>query len=1011
MSALPGLRGSLLAPGAAAEWLRGMDATSTSATVARWAAASATLGPSSSERRLLDALVGLFESCGFDVRPFGTWALAATNDDDVIGLAATRYGRRPGPSRAVLAACMDARVPWVVTFNGQSLALTDARAGSSRRTAIIALDDLAARADAAALTGALFEPHGCVSRIADAVSASDESSLAMQRGLRTGVDEALTALCRALPFEAGVHVLFRLLFVLFAEARALVPTWHATYRDHYALASLVAARGDVPARGTWAALEAGRRLLGEGCRAGTLDVPAFNGRLFAPSGVRRWARSAALDSPLDEPAHAALMALATYRPGRGGARRVQYADLGVEELGAIYERVMDRDPSAQGRARKESGSFYTPRSLTMFLVRRTLAPLVDGATSDRILALRIVDPAMGSGAFLVAALRYLADALERALVAEGRLPEADVTDADRRDLRRLIAQRCLFGVDLNPTAVMLAKLSLWLATLSSGRPLTFLDHRLKRGNSLIGVDPYRAARPPGLRTVRRLPLFDPDVCRDVARAAATGSTELASMPEHSLDDVRRKERMYATLASDRSALARLQALCDAWCAWWFLPQATRPDAREFSALADALTRRTSALPSRRVNHRLQAVRDASGTHVFFHWPLEFPDVFPEGFDAVIGNPPWEMLRAGGGSHGRDGIKTFARSSGVFSIGTGGHLNLYQLFIERALQIVRPGGRVGLVLPWGVMCDEGAASLRQRLIDGTAIDTCVRLDNAAALFEAHRSIRFAALTTTNGRSTASLHVVRAHGAASLDGIPDAGAPGDGAVITRAGLTILGGPALRVPDAANARDLALAVKLASTHRALGDPEGWGASFGRELNLTDDREHFVLRGRSTLPVLEGKHIGPFSVDVAGARHHVHRACAKRLLPQRPFDRARLAYRDVTAQGNRQTLIAAIVPAGCVTGHSLFCLRGHYPAEVQRALCVILNSTVANFLVRLFVGAHITTALIAWLPVPGRAAAVAALGDVASSGPGVERIVARLYGLTSDERELVRSGERPAV
>ena len=217
-----------------------------------------------------------------------------------------------------------------------------------------------------------------------------------------------------------------------------------------------------------------------------------------------------------------MLALSTTAGKAGAGRaRISYRDLGVEQLGAVYESVLDyrprlvppaarpaaarsagRDGAAGSRAaradvrlepgsgvRKATGTFYTPRALTTHLVRRTLAPLVDGASPEAILALRVVDPAMGSGAFLVAACRYLAAGYESALVADGGCHASDITDADRRLFRRLVAQRCLFGVDLNPVAAQLARLSLWLCTLAPDRPLTFLDHHLLVGDSLIGASP------------------------------------------------------------------------------------------------------------------------------------------------------------------------------------------------------------------------------------------------------------------------------------------------------------------------------------------------------------------------------------------------------------------------------------------------------------------------------------------------------------------------------------------
>ncbi|MEX2270764.1 MAG: N-6 DNA methylase [Vicinamibacterales bacterium] len=1047
---IAGLTGTLISARAAGDWLQtqASDTFAAAATaIAHWAAAAlSTLGPATSERRLLEVIETLFEAdLGFPCRRAENHAVAMSPSGETLALFAFGWQRALAlGSRTVLRAALESDVEWAIGFNGVALGIIDVRPAAPRRIAVIALDHLVSDAATAAFTAALVESVAFArGSIGDAVRASDASSTELKNGLRDGVSGSLDALTRKLPFDTGIAVLFRMLFVLFAEARSLVPVWHRVYRDHYSLAGLAARQRPHDARGVWAALEAGRRLLGAGCAAGTLQVTGFNGRLFAPLRVRKWAASAALDSRLDRPASDALASLVEYRPARGGARRVNYAELDVEELGSIYERVLDLDPAGEGRARKESGSFYTPRPLTEFLVRRTLAPLVAGASSERILALRVVDPAMGSGAFLIAALHYLAGSLERALTSEGSLPEGDVTEGDRRHFRRLVAQRCLYGVDANPTAVMLAKLSLWLATLSGDKPLGFLDHRLKCGNSLAGIDPFRAGRPPGLAPrMAPLPLFDEDACAAPLRSGAERSVRLARMPEDSLADVRRKQKYFETLSE--SALASWRALCDAWCAWWFLPARARPDAREYAALADAMVRASRILPRRGMARRLRETAAVQAAERFFHWPLEFPDVLsgaglrtspqPEagGFDAVIGNPPWEMLRAGAGSRGRDTLKGFLRGSGLYAL-TGGHLNLYQLFLERSLQLARHGGRIGLVVPWGLMTDDGSAALRNHLLDGTRIDTLGRFDNAEAIFQAHRSLRFAALTLTTGAATETIEITRTdRGVRALDDLPDAGATDNGPVLTDAVLRALGGPSRRVPDVRDERTLAIAAKLARSHRALGDPLGWSASFGRELNLTEDRPSF---GRSGMPVLEGKHVHPHRIDISGGCHRITRAAARRLLPHCPFDRPRLAYRDVTAATNRQTVIAAIVPAGMVTSHSLFCLRNDWDAPALQALCIILNSRVANFLIRLFVGSHLTTSLMEWLPVPERDRAVDGLAPLAPSGDfrsdgvkrsqprplfgaaavrrrggdhrsepeAVEAAVANLYGLTEDERAAI--------
>src|SRR4051794_10406578 len=210
--------------------------------------------------------------------------------------------------------------------------------------------------------------------------------------------------------------------------------------------------------------------------------------------------------------------------------------------------------------------------MTEYLVRRTLAPLVRGKSPEAVLAIRVVDPAMGSGAFLVAACRYLADAYEDALIAEGGLTRGDISVADRAAFRRAVAQRCLYGVDINPTAVQLARLSLWLCTLAADRPLTFLDHHLRAGNSVVGassVDVARQAPGPGRGRPARLPLFEiPGLSGDVAATVGV-RVGLAATPDDTADVVRGKERVMDDLCGPLGPLFTWRTVADAWCAAWF----------------------------------------------------------------------------------------------------------------------------------------------------------------------------------------------------------------------------------------------------------------------------------------------------------------------------------------------------------------------------------------------------------------------------------------------------------
>jgi hypothetical protein len=171
---------------------------------------------------------------------------------------------------------------------------------------------------------------------------------------------------------------------------------------------------------------------------------------------------------------------------------------------------------------------------------------------------------------------------------------------------------------------------------------------------------------------------------------------------------------------------------------------------------------------------------------------------------------------------------------------------------------------------------------------------------------------------------------------------------------------------VPDVRSARDVDILHAIAFAVPALGDPAGWRVRFGRELNATDDRRHFT-RGTDGLPVLEGKHLGPFSVDVAQSQLRIAPHVAARFVdPSRTFGRDRLGYREVASATNRLTLIAAMVPRGTITTHTVFCLKDQLDLDAQWYLCGMLNSYVANYLVRMRVTTHVSSGVIDRLPVP---------------------------------------------
>ena len=994
----------------------------------------AVLGPASAARAVFDRVaVPLFSQLGYRVVPLlgpagdserHAQMYRARLDVDNLPIAAlvvTGWGQDPaGAWRSAVRQGIGHGVRWCFCTTGNAVRVVDAVRTYSRRfvefdLTTVADDEKTFAVFWGLLRAAAMRPSagGCL--LDRAVTISEAHRAVVRSSLQDGVHDALAHLLGALSaaarrrrgvtgrttgemlFNEALQIVYRILFLLFAEARGLVPRWHPIYRDGYTIEAVRAAVEMAPRpRGLWETLQAIARLAHRGCRIGSLRVNAFNGHLFSPV-ESPLAESLSLD---DGAVRQALLSLTTRSAGTG-RQRIAYGELGVEQLGGVYERLLDVDPPATRRSaprlvvrsrqhserRKATGSFYTPRSLTEFLVRRTLAPLVREAASTRILELRVLDPAMGSGAFLVAACRYLAAAYESALLRDGEVNGEEIGDRDRAAFRRLVAQRCLYGVDLNPTAVHLGRLSLWLATLSADRPLTFLDHRLRPGNSLVGASVTDLVRDPGLSRKRRdaLPLFDDSLREDHMRSAIGTRETIALEPGDTVAQVRGKEHAWQRLMSPDGSLARWKEACDLWCAAWFEePGRPRPG---IAALVDVAFDR-SGLPARPATTLRENARAIAARERFFHWTLEFPEVFhtPDGiridsagFDAVIGNPPWEMLR---GDHGDDTARTsarrgavavtrFARGSGIYRRQGSGHANLYQLFLERMLSLIRRGGRLGVILPWGLACDHGAARLRRHLLDAAAIDTMISFENRNAIFPIHRGLKFLLLSVTSAPGTVGSTVPCRFGLRRVDDLeraPEPGADDDTIPVPRALIERTDPVAVSFPDVRDQSDVEILARIAFTVPAMGDPAGWNVHFGRELNATDDRRHFQRSGgRAILPVVEGKQLSPFAVDTGASSRFIREDRAARLLDRRrSFDRARLAYRDVAAATNRLTLIAAIVPARTVTTHTLFCLKEVLDDASQLYLCGMLNSLVANYLVRLRVVTHVTTAVIDRLPMP---------------------------------------------
>jgi hypothetical protein len=424
------------------------------------------------------------------------------------------------------------------------------------------------------------------------------------------------------------------------------------------------------------ALEAGKGA------APVLGLPALGSFLWSKEAVWHLDQSYLANSSLLE-----AVRLLAFTQKEGRRWPVDYRHMGSEELGSVYESLLEYEPDLNleansfslkrlpGHERRTTGSYYTPPVLVDSLIKSTLDPVLKRAAQkpdpeQAILSLKVCDPACGSGHFLVAAARRIAERL--ASVRSGE--EIPPPESYRKSLRDVVS-RCLYGVDLNEMAVELCKVALWLEALDPGRPLSFLDGHIKRGNSLIGATPSLLSRP--------LPseAFDKNVLDDKAATSALRkrntvearrwgtdlqltlesawlggdsrqvAQEAEVLPDNKLAAIEEKDRRLSAYQHHPEHL-RLKMVADAWCAAFFIPR--RLGAQ---GITSDVIRRIMEDPSSVPNELRLEIESQSKKVGFFHWHLEFPWVFkkngprPEedpgwagGFDVALGNPPWERLK-------------------------------------------------------------------------------------------------------------------------------------------------------------------------------------------------------------------------------------------------------------------------------------------------------------------------------------------------------------------------------
>ena len=378
----------------------------------------------------------------------------------------------------------------------------------------------------------------------------------------------------------------------------------------------------------------------------------------------------------------------------------------LEALASSINRDLFDGPQAAGglvfqptEERRRSGSHYTPRSLTRPIVEEALRPWLERCehrpTAAQILDLKICDPAMGSGAFLVESCRYLAELLERSWTRES-LPEALKPGGHAHGeepllyARRLIAQNCLYGVDKNPFAVNLARLSLWLVSLSKGAPFTFMDHALKCGNSLVGMERSEIEAALKGASLQR-ELWESQLA-ELRQHEARAFDLFHTDSREDADDTRKHEALKALEAST----AYRRTVGDLLVAAFF--NGKKPKDREElkkDYLAKTLNINSAQELKNATRKELRQLRDGEKGIYPLHWQLAFPDVFgrPEpGFDVFVGNPPFlrgKSISTVSGDEYRDWLQ-------VVSAEGNANADLVAHFFRRCFQLLRPCGALGLI---------------------------------------------------------------------------------------------------------------------------------------------------------------------------------------------------------------------------------------------------------------------------------------------------------------------------
>ena len=601
-------------------------------------------------------------------------------------------------------------------------------------------------------------------------------------------------------------LIYRLLFLMVAESRNLLLTGEdpekvRIYEEYYSIERLraLAEKAIVPRRegfqDLWQGLRVTFCLFDENWRGELLGLSPLNGDLFGSTTLPELNVSALDNYDL----MVVIRNLSLYAPtDKAQLRRVNYAALDVEELGSVYESLLDFHPQVSlsqgkyefllvaGSDRKTTGAYYTPSELVAQLVKSALEPVIAERMKDTddlqkaLLSIKVCDPACGSGHFLLAAARRIGKEL-----AKVRTGEAAPSPEPLREATRDVIQHCIYGVDINPLAVDLCKVALWIEGFAKGMPLNFLDHRIKCGNSLVGVlklnvlndgipdEAFKAVTgdDKALSSIKKKAnkqerlkdlkgqLSTAGKLDDDLAEIASAWQELDRIPENTPEFVKQKKERYEANQRDRKWW-RSRSACNLWTAAFFMPL-TEQNLQLLpttAALVRLLNEDLNSPSGSGIGVRdiVDAANQLAFEKGFFHWALEFPDVFEnDGFDCILGNPPWERIKLQekeffasrdgeiakaanksereklikalptqkpelarefeAAKHDAEAQSKFIRESNRFPLTAVGDVNTYAIFTELILKIGSSVSQSAVIIKSGIATDDSNKNFIQDIV--------------------------------------------------------------------------------------------------------------------------------------------------------------------------------------------------------------------------------------------------------------------------------------------------------